>query len=262
LLGKYGTAASREEYKRVVLDWEANSRRLPQTVSQADLTISELIERYWRFSEGYYRRADGTPTNEVDALRYSLRPLNYLHGQRAARDFTPANLKAVRDLMVKGYEHPRYGPQQSLCRTETNKRVKHVRRMFKWAVAEGLVPAVVLWGLQALVPLKRGRSEARESKPVLPIARAIVEETLPILPSIVADMVRLQLETGMRPGEVVILRAADLDTSGPVWLYRPAAHKTQHHGLERTISHWTEGTERHPPAPEAQRRGVPVFSDR
>jgi integrase len=243
LLGKFDTIVSKEEYKRVVLDWEANGRRLPNTLPDADLTVAELIERYWRWSEGYYRRADGSPTNEVDSLRYSLRPLNYLHGQRSARDFTPGHLKAVRDLMIKGYEHPKYGPQAALCRTEINKRVKHVRRMFKWGVAEGLVPAAVLWTLQALAPLKRGRSEARESKLVLPVARAVVEETLPILPPVVADMVRLQLETGMRPGELVILRAIDIDRSGRVWLYRPATHKTRHHGHDRIIPIGPKGQE-------------------
>jgi integrase len=235
LLGKYGTEASKGEYRRVLLEWEANGRRLAAHQEPADLTVAELIERFWRWSEGYYLHGDGTPTSEVDALRYSLRPLNYLHGPSPARDFGPAALKAIRELMVKGYDHPKYGPQSALCRTEVNKRVKHIRRLFKWGTEEGLVPATVLWALQAVAPLKRGRSDARESQPVLPVARAIVEATLPVLPPVVADMVRLQLETGMRPGELVILRAIDIDRSGPVWLYRPAAHKTQHHGHERVI---------------------------
>jgi integrase len=243
LLGKYDTTESRAEYARVLAEWEANGRQPPSRQAPADLTVAELIERFWKWSEGYYRHADGTPTSEVDALRYSLRPLNYLHGPSPARDFGPAGLKAVRELLVKGYDHPRYGPQAALCRTEVNKRVKHVRRLFKWAVAEGLVPAAVLWALQAVAPLKAGRSEARESKRVLPVARAVVEDTLPVLPPLLADMVRLQLETGMRPGELVIMRAIDIDRAGPVWLYRPAAHKTQHHGHERVIPIGPRGQE-------------------
>src|SRR5262249_54746863 len=78
-------------------------------------------------------------------------------------------------------------------------------------------------------------TEARESKPVLPVARAVVEDTLPILRPMMADMVRLQLETGMRPGELVVMRACDLDMTGPVWLYRPSSHKTLHHGHERVV---------------------------
>jgi integrase len=243
LLGKHGTAQSKAEYRRVLVEWEANGRQLPAREAAADLTVAELIERYWKHAEGYYRRADGTPTSEVAALRYSLRPLNFLFGQTPARDFGSSGLKAIRELLVKGYDHPKYGSQASLCRNEVNKRVKHVRRLFKWGTGEGLVPATVLWALQAVTPLKRGRSEARESKPVLPVARAVVEETLPALPPVLADMVQLQLETGMRPGELVVMRAVDIDRSGRVWLYRPAAHKTMHHGHERVIPIGPRGQE-------------------
>ena len=48
-------------------------------------------------------------------------------------------------------------------------------------------------------------------------------------------MIQLQLCTGMRPGEVCIIRASDIDVSGPVWEFRPQTHKTAHHGRERLI---------------------------
>ena len=48
-------------------------------------------------------------------------------------------------------------------------------------------------------------------------------------------MLRFQRVTGCRPGEVCILRPCDIDRSGDVWVYRPANHKTEHHGHDRTI---------------------------
>ena len=48
-------------------------------------------------------------------------------------------------------------------------------------------------------------------------------------------MVRLQLLSGARPGEMVILRPCDIDMSGKVWLYRPELHKNSWRGHERTI---------------------------
>jgi integrase len=48
-------------------------------------------------------------------------------------------------------------------------------------------------------------------------------------------MVRLQRLTGCRPGEVCILRPADVDTTGETWLFRPFRHKTAHRGKERVI---------------------------
>src|SRR5206468_13023010 len=85
-------------------------------------------------------------------------------------------------------------------------------------------------GLLAVRGLQRGRSDARETVPVSPVSRSVVTETLPLVRPTVADMVLLQLETGMRSGELVIMRACDIDMAGKVWLYRPPCHKTLHHG--------------------------------
>jgi hypothetical protein len=124
LLGQYDTQASRLEYHRVLTEWEARGRRLlgPAAAEPQDLTITELIERCWRHVEAYYVHADKTPTGEVQAMRYALRPLNFLHGPTEARHFGPSALKAVRELWVTGYAHPTYGgkstrPANTCCRT-------------------------------------------------------------------------------------------------------------------------------------------------
>jgi integrase len=56
-------------------------------------------------------------------------------------------------------------------------------------------------------------------------------------------MVELQLLSGMRPGEVVVMRALDIDMTGKVWLYRPGSdrgphgeHKTAWRGHDRIIA--------------------------
>ncbi len=48
-------------------------------------------------------------------------------------------------------------------------------------------------------------------------------------------MIQLQLATGMRPGEVRIMRVGDINMSADPWEYRPQEHKTQHHGRDRVI---------------------------
>ena len=57
----------------------------------------------------------------------------------------------------------------------------------------------------------------------------------PFLSRQVWAMVELQRLTGMRPGEVCMMRACDIDTTGRSWIYTPASHKTEHHGRERRI---------------------------
>ena len=113
--------------------------------------------------------------------------------------------------------------------------IQRLRRMFKWGVENEMVPSSILHGLQAVAALKRGRSEARESEGVKPVPDAYVDAVLEVAPGPVRAMVELQRLTGMRSGEVTIMRGCDLDTSGKIWAYRPSSHKTEHHSLERVI---------------------------
>ncbi len=45
LLGTHGTKESWVEYARVIAEWEAAGRTLPQPATASDLTINELVAR-------------------------------------------------------------------------------------------------------------------------------------------------------------------------------------------------------------------------
>ena len=96
-----------------------------------------------------------------------------------------------------------------------------------WAVE---TPAVVKAELTQVANLKRGRSAARETPPVMPVADATVEATLPFLMPNTADMVRVHRLTGMRPDEMCGLRWSRIDTSSTPWVYRPDRHKNDWRG--------------------------------
>jgi integrase len=123
-----------------------------------------------------------------------------------------------------------------LSRGLINRRIGKVVRVFKWGVGEELVPVAVYQALRAVPGLQKGRCEAREAPPVLPVDAARVEATLPFLLPPVAAMVRLQHLTGMRPGEACAMRAEDIHRTGAVWLYRPGHHKTKHRGKARVVA--------------------------
>lgn len=107
--------------------------------------------------------------------------------------------------------------------------------MFRWGVENELVPASVHQGLQAVSGLRRGRTDAPEGKQVKPVPDEYVDAIQSHVSRQVWAIVDLQRLTGMRPGEVVIMRGLDLDMTGKLWLYRPASHKTQHFGHERVV---------------------------
>jgi integrase len=262
LLGKYGTRDSRTRYAQVIQEWESSGRRLPGP-APADLTVTELILRYWTFAKGYYRK-NGKPTEQQHRIRMVLSVLKGMYGHSPAAQFGPKSLKAVRDRMItlpcglcKGtgqLQEPRRkddrrsgntGTTCSRCqgrgqrgwaRRTINTAVGCIKRLFKWSVAEELVPAAVFHGLLAVDGLRKGRTEARETKPIRPVEDKHVEAILPYLTKVVRAMVQVQQLTGMRPGEVCILRPCDVDRSGgQTWLYRPESHKTEHHDLARVV---------------------------
>ncbi|MBI1349118.1 tyrosine-type recombinase/integrase [bacterium] len=225
--GPYEAPESHERYARFVAELaisaSPNARETLSgpSLSNPDLSVSELILRYLRFAQEYY----GNSSKEPVSLRGALKPLHELYGSSRARLFGPLALKAVLQHLVK----------QGLCRTEINRRLSRIKRAFKWAVSEELIPPGVLQSLQAVSGLRRGRSAVRESDPVKPVAIADVQRTLPFLTPQVATICQLQLLTGMRPSEVVAMRLCDLDRRGFLWVYTPVSHKTQHLGMTKQV---------------------------
>lgn len=233
-LGKYGSPESREAYDRLIAEWLAAGRQTPAPApAENETTVSEVILAYLEFASAYYRKPTGEATKEQGNLRLVLRRLRQLYGHSAASRFDSLALEALRDQMVS----------EGLCRTRINKDVERVKRVFKWAASKRLVPAAVPQLLATVVGLRAGRTEARERPPVQPVPDSDVDATLAFLRPQVAAMVRLQRLTGMRPGEVAVMRTMDVDTTGQVWIYRPGsdqgpqgAHKTAWRGHSRVIA--------------------------
>jgi integrase len=231
LLGPHGSEESKEAYRRTIAEWAA--RKVPFTPREEPLPLSvnELMLAYWKHAEAYYR-FDGRKGIEAN-LRHALRIVKELYGHTSAIAFGPLALKACRAEMVK----------KNWCRTYVNAQVDRVRRMFRWAAAEEMLPISVYEALRAVESLRRGRTEAREKQKVRPVSQEHVEAILPYLPPVVRAMVGFQRLTGCRPDEVCRIRPLDLDMGNPVcWVYRPGSdqgqhgqHKTAHHGHERLI---------------------------
>lgn len=226
-LGPYDSPESHEEYARLIAEWRAGQKQLNGSVAprtDPDMSINDMILSYWKFAKTYYVR-DGEPTKELTSMQEAIRPLRKLYGRTQARQFGPKALKAVRQHMI----------DSDLSRRVTNHRINRIKRIFKWAVAEELVPPSILHGLQAVTGLRFGRTEARETEPVKPVMDEWVTPILPHVAPQVAAMIQLQRLTGMRPCEVVLMRECDIDRSGPVWVYEPYHHKNQWRGHRRMI---------------------------
>ncbi|HQY88263.1 MAG TPA: site-specific integrase [Tepidisphaeraceae bacterium] len=236
LLGKFGSPESRVKYHDLIARWLAGGRRplspaalLPDDPTRPQsphlLTIGGLLAAYLRHAEHYYRKPCGRDTGEVDRTKRYTGPLLEIFGDSLASEFGPTKLKIVQNAMI----------ERGWVRTSINGGVGVIRRVFKWAVAEELIRPDVLQSICAVSPLKRGRSKASEADPIRPVDLADVDAIRAFVSPVVWAMVQIQLLTGMRSGELVALKATEIDRKKSVWTYTPSDHKTSHHGHKRVV---------------------------
>lgn len=223
-LGPWKSRGSIVEYDRLIGEWLAAGRPSMPSAPQAEITITEVIAKFWVYAKEHYRK-HGRETGTAENYKPVLAIVRKRYGHTATADFGPLALKALRKTMVDEGQSRRY----------VNDNVARIKRLFKWAASEQLIPASVPQALGTVEGLRKGHGKARETAPVMPVEDAVVDATLPHLPAVVADMVRVQRFTGCRPGEVCELRPGDIDRTGEVWMYTPAEHKTEHHGKRRII---------------------------
>ncbi len=245
-LGPYGSPKSRRRYQETLDLWcrrglpadeenEPTDEEVAATVTaeslrqkrKAGLTVSldELILVYWRHARAYYRK-HGKVTREAELIVEVTTLLGQVHGDDDIEAFGPVDLDNFRDGLIT---------DKDWSRKHLNKQVTRVIGMFKWGAKKEICSAAVHAQLAVLGGLKKGRTTARETTGVTSVEDPRIEQTLPFLPPIVADMVRFQRLTGSRPGEVCSLRPCDLDRSGDVWVYSPDEHKTEHHEKDRSV---------------------------
>lgn len=229
-LGKYDSAESHEKYHRLLAEWHANGRIAPVVAKGSEppggaITVGELALAYYRHSEQYYVK-NGEVTNQVRMIRLALKVANVLYGSVPVGEFGPMALKACRAEFVA----------QGLSRRECNRRTNLIKQAFRWGTGNELVAPGVYHALLAVDGLRKGRCEAREPEPIGPVPDDIVDRTMAHLNPTVAAMVSIQRLTGMRPQEVVAVRAVDIDTADPTcWVYRPDRHKGEHHEQDRVV---------------------------
>ncbi len=223
LLGTYGTKESKHKYNRLVAEWLASNQSKSFGVPVEELLIVELLAAYTKYAKKYY--GDG-PESEYHRIKPAVAAMRSLYGTEPAASYGPLQYKATREHIARTGDR---------SRQYVNRLCDKIKRLFKWAAAESLLPASIAEALSMVDPLKEGRTNLRETEEVQPVDEAVVVATLEHLPRIVADMVRFQLGTGCRPGEVCSIQPGMVDRSGDVWQVRLHEHKNAWRGKDRTI---------------------------
>lgn len=225
-LGAYGSAESKKEYNRIRAELEtAAPIATVGTKAPKTMTVAEVVAAFWVHAKTHYQDADGQATTEIRWLKESLALVVELYGHTPAVEFGPLALKAVRQKWIAA----------DYCRGTINARTNRVRRVFKWAASEELVPVAVYQALATVAGLAKGRTKVRESEPVTAVLDLHVSAVLPFLNPTVRDMVLVHRLTGARPQDMVQMRAGEIDRTASPWIYEPPKHKTRYRGTVRTV---------------------------
>lgn len=216
--GRYGSAeaelAYRDWLRRMLEAAEIGAVLTPE--GWRGLSVAVLVDQFLEHAAAYYS------PGELSNITCAVQPLVKLFAGCPVSEFGPRSLtKLQQHLIAKRY-----------ARGTINARMHKIKHVFRWGVSQELVPPSVMLGLSAVEGLRKGRSAAKETSPVKPAPWPHVEGLLPFLSPTVAAMVQVQLLCGMRPGEVCVMRPADVDRTGDVWIFRPAAHKNAWRGQQ------------------------------
>ena len=190
-----------------------------------DGKLGTLVALYKKHTEQYYRHLDGTPTKEVEDVKFAMRYLEQF-AELNADEITPHHIIRIQDSLIGS----------NLARSTINQRIDRLKRLFKWAASRCYISGYTYYAISAIEGIKFGRG-GKETEPVRPAAEEAVYGVRPYTSMVVADMVEFEYLTGARPTELCIMRPCDIDRSGKTWVYNlpKGKHKTAHHGHDRFI---------------------------
>ena len=137
-LGRWGSPNAEREYHRVLAEY-LSTGRVPQpgssyhtTNGRSGLTVSKLIADF---------RVYASRTMNANTIKGSIDPamrrLDRTYGHVVVTDFEPPALRTLQQSMLR--ETSRGG--RTLSRNYVNRLTSRIKGLFKWGVAEGLVPA-------------------------------------------------------------------------------------------------------------------------
>lgn len=223
LPGDYESDESRAEYDRLIAEF-LSKQKSPDT---ANVTFRFLAVAYLNFCEVFYVNEDGQPSEEINQVCRSLKPLLALFGNEPTNRFGPRKLKKIREHMIAS----------GLYRTTINDRISRILRMLSWAAEEELLNPNIVASCREIRNLQNGRcGDVPESQPVPPVEIEKVEAIRDYVGPVVRAMIDLELVTGMRPQEVRNITWGQIDESdSETWCYEPNQHKTKRKGKTRRI---------------------------
>lgn len=229
-LGRYGSAESKAEYRRVLSRLaekrEQEAQQIPhiRPIGKRDsIPVAEVCAQWVARHLADY--SAGERSRFKSAVRILITSANAdgePWAECPAEEFGPLALTAIRDEMIR----------LDWTRQHINQQIGRIRRIFDWAASIELIPPEKAYALRMLKPLRSGRSQ----RTIQPVDDARITATVVELTPTVAGMVEFQRLTGCRPQDVCRMQITHIERTSPgLWHYRPPAHKNSWRGQSRVI---------------------------
>ncbi len=168
-----------------------------------------------RFAEDYIARyVDAKQLRSAGTIKYRIAPLVRQFGTMTLPDIQTSHIEEYLaglkqpQLLSKHHQDPRVRRPATI-----NRHLSLLRHMFNWAVGRGYLQQTPFQrGNQALI--KQEREDNRRHRRVAPDEE---RRLLEVAPDRLRPLITIALDTGLRRGEMLALRWADVNTR-PGWL--------------------------------------------
>lgn len=238
--GPFEAPETKRRHARFQQEWlkKHQTQAEPAFVAKAGGTVNALAAAYIGHCKTYYRRTDGSNTDEFRHNRDLWLRFSAEYGEYLADHFSREDLVEFRRRLIA----------EGKARKTVNKYVGRIKRGFIWGEGEGVVSEATVASLERLRDLPKGRSEARETEPVTPVKLRDIVAAIRQLPTsrraVVRAMVRVQYYAGCRPRELCRMTVGEISTAGiatikgqavrvpGVWIFQPAQHKNLSRGVD------------------------------
>lgn len=219
MLGPWNSKEAKRRYDLEISQWLARGRMAAPPPE--DALVVECVALYTKHCEDYFRDSP----RSLERVKLALAPVVNMYGRKAASEFGPSHLRAVRETMINN----------KLCLTTINTRIGIIKQMLRYCASVEVIPAEVWHKALTLENLKPGRTAAKQPRVVGPAPLADIEAVKPHVTASVRGLIELQLLTGARSGEICTLRSCDIDMIGAVWIVKVARHKNAWRSKTRTL---------------------------
>jgi hypothetical protein len=217
-------------YAELILRIQVNASNIAPVANPGEMSFVSLVR--------HYLQSDESPRSKGSRERFAL--LGSLVDECFPRRMMAEAYDAEAHRAFKAWllaQRAGAGPggvgQDRWCRDSINSMLGMVRRVLRYGQSRKLCRGETVAEVLNVRGVRIG--DGRESEDVQPADWCDVKAAVKLLLPLTRAMALLQVHSAARAGELCVMRPADVDRTGPVWVFTPRTHKGTWRGKDREI---------------------------